>query len=218
MGLPDNTSSLKADKLRDECEARGIVSKGKTKDEMRAAIVQFEKHEAKQSDIAGENTIDGYQEISGQVGNSEIQMLKMKLEHEFRIRQLEREEREHERELERDEREREREFQIRRNDDSSISKCPKLPTFQEGEDVEVYLGTFERIAQANRWNTNTWAPRLAALLTGKSREAYVRMDLSDSGDYKLLCAAIRDRYDLTPDTYRRKFRSSRKQFDETFKE
>jgi hypothetical protein len=44
------------------------------------------------------------------------------------------------------------------------------------------------------------------------------MDLSDSGDYKLLCAAIRDRYDLTPDTYRRKFRSSRKQFDETFKE
>ena len=215
MGLPDNLSSLKADQLRDECEARGIVSKGISKDEMRAAIVEFEKHEAGQSDKAGENSTDDYQGISG---HSEIQMLKMKLEHEFRIRQLEREEREHERELERDERERERVFQTRHSNDSSVSKCPKLPTFQEGEDVEVYLGTFERIAQANKWNTNTWAPRLAALLTGKAREAYVRMDLSDSGDYQLLCTAIRDRYDLTPDTYRRKFRSSRKQFDETFKE
>ena len=37
----------------------------------------------------------------------------------------------------------------------------------------------------------------------------MRMNLIDSGDYHKLCAAIRERYDLTPDTYRRKFRPSR---------
>ena len=40
----------------------------------------------------------------------------------------------------------------------------------------------------------------------------MRMNLIDSGDYHKLCAAIRERYDLTPDAYRRKFRSSRKTF------
>ena len=61
--------------------------------------------------------------------------------------------------------EREREFSLQ-NNDYGVSKSPKLPSFKEGEDVEVYLGMFERIACANTWNTNTWAPRLAALLTG----------------------------------------------------
>ena len=46
----------------------------------------------------------------------------------------------------------------------------------------------------------------------------MRMNLIASGDYHELCAAIRERYDLTPDAYRRKFRSSRKLSDETFKE
>ena len=200
MGLPDNLSSLKVDELRDECDERGIPFKGKTKDDMREAIVQFEKDESDTFDSAGESRSKGVDE------RSEITLLKMRLEHEYRMRQLELASHE-----------REREFSLQ-NNDFGVNKSPKLPSFKEGEDVEVYLGMFERIARANKWNANTWAPRLAALLTGKAREAYVRMNLIASGDYHELCAAIRERYDLTPDAYRRKFRSSRKLSDETFKE
>ena len=177
MGLPDNLSSLKVDELRGECNERGIPFKGKTKDDMREAIVQFEK--------AGENVSES--RSKGVDVRSEITLLKMRLEHEYRVRQLELASHE-----------REREFSLQ-NNDYGVSESPKLPSFKEGEHVEVYLGMFERIARANKWNTNTWAPRLAALLTGKAREAYVRMNLIASGDYHELCAAIHERYDLTPD-------------------
>ena len=151
MGFPDNMSSLKVDELRDECDERGIPFKGKTKDDMREAIVQFESRS------------------KGVDERSEITLLKIRLEHEYRMRQLELASHE-----------REREFSLQ-NNDYGVSKSPKLPSFKEGEDVEVYLGMFERITRANKWNANTWAPRLAALLTGKAREAHVRMSLIASG-------------------------------------
>ena len=75
MGLPDNLSSLKVDELRDECDERGIPFKGKTKDDMREAIVQFEKDESDKFDSAGENRSKGVDE------RSEITLLKMRLEH-----------------------------------------------------------------------------------------------------------------------------------------
>ena len=86
------------------------------------------------------------------------------------------------------------------------------------EDVEVYLSTFERLATANQWERGTWAPRLAALLTGKAREAYARMEAESAGNYEKVKTAILARYDLTPETYRRKFRNSKKYPDESFQE
>ena len=132
MGLPDNLSSLKVDELRDECDERGIPFKGKTKDDMREAIVQIEKDESDTFDSAGESRSKGVDE------RSEITLLKMRLEHEYRMRQLELASHE-----------REREFSLQ-NNDFGVSESPKLPSFKEGEDVEVYLGMFERIARANK--------------------------------------------------------------------
>ena len=123
------------------------------------------------------------------------------MEHEYRMQQLE--------------------VSMRQNNSSNLSvgsRSPKIPYFKEGDDVEVYMSTFEGLAIANNWDRSTWAPWLAALLTGKAREAYARLDSVSAGDYDQLKEAILARYDLTPETYRRKFRDSRRSPDESYLE
>ena len=98
------------------------------------------------------------------------------------------------------------------------SRTLKIPYLRDEDDIETYLCTFERIAVANKWKEDTWATRVVPLLTGKAREAYVRMNIEDSDNYTLLKKAIMLRYDLTPENYRKQFRSCRKAPDETFVE
>lgn len=95
---------------------------------------------------------------------------------------------------------------------------PKIPKYQEGEDIEAYLRTFERLAHANDWPQNTWAPRLAALLTGKAREAYALMPLDEIDSYDQVKIAVLKKYQLGSEAYREKFRTSYKQPDERFQE
>ncbi|XP_078694909.1 uncharacterized protein LOC144923898 [Branchiostoma floridae x Branchiostoma belcheri] len=98
------------------------------------------------------------------------------------------------------------------------TKGPKIPQFYEGEDVEVYLTTFERLATANGWPKSKWAPKLAALLSGKAREAFVQLSENDSMDYDKVKLAIYAKYELTAEEYRRRFRTSRKQPTDSYKE
>ena len=46
-----------------------------------------------------------------------------------------------------------------------ILKGPKLPKYQEGGDIDVFLRTFERLASVHGWPESTWAVRLAPQLT-----------------------------------------------------
>ncbi|CAH1243923.1 GIN1 [Branchiostoma lanceolatum] len=98
------------------------------------------------------------------------------------------------------------------------TKGPKIPQFYEGEDVEVYLTTFERLATANGWPKSRWAPKLAALLSGKAREAFVQLSEIDSMDYDKVKLAIYAKYELTAEEYRHRFRTSRKQPSDSYKE
>lgn len=97
-------------------------------------------------------------------------------------------------------------------------KGPKVPNLKEGDDIDSYLYTFEKLAEAYTWPRDTRATRLAALLTGKALEAFARMDHEDSQDYDKVKKAILRRYELTSEAYRKKFRSSRRTQDETFAE
>ena len=97
-------------------------------------------------------------------------------------------------------------------------KGPKVPKLNEGDDIDAYLHTFEKLAEAYNWKQETWATRLAALLSGKALEAFARMERDDSQDYQKLKKAILRRYELTSEAYRKKFRSSRRHHDETFAE
>lgn len=61
--------------------------------------------------------------------------------------------------------------------------------------------------------------RLVPLLTGKACSAYVLMDVKDSEKYeKVKAAAILAKYEITPDTYRRRFRSLKIEPGETPRE
>lgn len=75
-------------------------------------------------------------------------------------------------------------------------KSPKMQPYNEGEDIEHYLITFERIAHACQWPQEEWALRLAPLLTGKARSAYVAMDIDDTMDYTKVKYAVLQKLDL----------------------
>ncbi|XP_053733793.1 uncharacterized protein LOC128766297 [Synchiropus splendidus] len=95
---------------------------------------------------------------------------------------------------------------------------PKMQPYSEGEDIEHYLITFERIAHACQWPQEEWALHLAPLLTGKARSAYVAMDIDDTLDYGKVKSAVLQKFEICAETYRRRFRSSVPGEEETPKE
>lgn len=93
----------------------------------------------------------------------------------------------------------------------------RLQHLSDSEDVEHYLITFERVAVACQWPTTDWAVRLAPLLTGKARAAYVSMDQDDALEYEWVKEAILDKY-INKETYRLQFRGTQVGEEETPKE
>ena len=86
---------------------------------------------------------------------------------------------------------------------------------RRGGDIDDYLQTYDKL---HEWPRNTWATRLAGLITGKARSAYYRFSPTDSLDYDKVRQAILKRYELTPEAYLTKLRATRKGSDETFAE
>ena len=97
-------------------------------------------------------------------------------------------------------------------------KGPMVPKFAEGEDIDDYLQTYEKLTTVHEWPRNTWATRLAGLITGKVCSAYSRLSPTDSLDYDKVRQAILKRYELTPEAYRTKLHASHKGSDESFAE
>ncbi|XP_078797929.1 uncharacterized protein LOC144989406 [Oryzias latipes] len=83
---------------------------------------------------------------------------------------------------------------------------PKIPPYQEGEDIENYLLRFERMAKTWKWPETEWACRLVPLLSGKALDAYTAMDEDKADSYKDLKEALLTKFDISPETYRQKFR------------
>nr|XP_054591418.1 uncharacterized protein LOC129155510 [Nothobranchius furzeri] len=86
-----------------------------------------------------------------------------------------------------------------------LHKQPKL--LYDEDDIEHYLTTFERIATVCCWPKEEWAIQLIPLLTGKTHSAYVLMDLVDFEDYDKVKEVILAKYEITADTYCRRFRA-----------
>ncbi|KAK7898417.1 hypothetical protein WMY93_019270 [Mugilogobius chulae] len=97
-------------------------------------------------------------------------------------------------------------------------KGPKMQPYQEDEDIEHYLTTFERIATACQWPHEEWALHLAPLLNGRARAAYVAMDITETMDYDKVKKAVLEKFEISAETYRVRFRSSVVREDESPKE
>ena len=92
----------------------------------------------------------------------------------------------------------------------------KLQPFVEGEDVEQYLTKFQKIMEMQNYDSETWTSRLHPLLTGKALETFHRLDADDAADFEVVRREILQRYRKDAEYYRRKFRESTKDVDETF--
>ena len=78
------------------------------------------------------------------------------------------------------------------------AKSPKIQAFYEGKDeMDSYLLRFERYATAQKWEPDTWAIGLSALLQGKALDVYALMPKEDALNYDKLKVALLKRYELT---------------------
>ena len=104
----------------------------------------------------------------------------------------------------------------RPRDREDRAKAPKLPAFVDGkDDLDAYLQRFERFAETAKWKKDGWASKLSALLSGRALEVYSRLSEDAAKDYDRVKIALMKRYDLTEDGYRRKFRASKPEVDES---
>ena len=96
------------------------------------------------------------------------------------------------------------------------AKTPKLPSFVDGkDDLDAYLERFERFATNAKWDKTGWATELTVLLSGRALDVYSRLSEEDAVNYDKMKLALMKRYDLTEDGYRRKFRGSKPEVDES---
>ena len=104
----------------------------------------------------------------------------------------------------------------RPRDREDRAKAPKLPSFVDGkDDLNAYLQRFERFAETAKWKKDGWASKLSALLSGRALEVYSRLSEEVAKDYDKVKIALMKRYDLTEDGYRRKFRASKPEVNES---
>ena len=104
----------------------------------------------------------------------------------------------------------------RQRDSEDRAKAPKLPLFvDKKDDLDAYLQRFERFAVTAKWHKNERASKLSALLSGRALEVYSRLSEETAKDYDKVKIALMKRSDLTEDGYRRKFRASKPEVDES---
>ncbi|XP_054841809.1 uncharacterized protein LOC129333892 [Eublepharis macularius] len=83
----------------------------------------------------------------------------------------------------------------------------QLTKLGETDEIDAYLEAFERTAEAAQWPQAQWAFILGPYLTGEAQAALRALPKEEGADYRALKAAILDRYEVTPDSYRLKFRA-----------
>ena len=103
-------------------------------------------------------------------------------------------------------------------DPASFDSRPTLSKLSEEDDIEAYLTTFERMMAGYSIEKRKWSYRLAPNLTGRAQQAFAALPSADAGDYDKLRAAILARYNVNQETYRQRFRSSKRRSEESHEE
>ena len=91
-----------------------------------------------------------------------------------------------------------------------------LPRFAEGEDIEAFLTTFERLMSIYHIEERRWVAKLAPQLSGRAQQAYAAMSSDDALVYTEVKKAILQRYDISEETYRQRFREARRKEGEPY--
>ena len=100
----------------------------------------------------------------------------------------------------------------------SVDTRPILSRLTEEDDIEAYLTTFERMMKGYSIEKGKWSYRLAPNLTGRAQQAFAALPQAEVGDYDKLKEAILVRYNVNQETYRQRFRSSKRKPEESHEE
>ena len=98
--------------------------------------------------------------------------------------------------------------------DATIKNIRLVPKFEEKE-VDKYFLHFEKITESLKWPKESWTLLLQSVFTGKAREIYSSLSIEQCQNYDAVKKAVLKAYELVPETYRQKFRSAKKESNQT---
>ena len=84
------------------------------------------------------------------------------------------------------------------------------------ESIDLYLDRFEALANEYNLDNSKWNLKLSQALRGVAYDTYAKLPPQRRNEYTELRSALLRRYELTPEAYRQKFRTLRKEKTETF--
>ena len=93
-----------------------------------------------------------------------------------------------------------------------------LTKLTESDDIEAFLTTFERLMTLYHVDETQWVAKLAPQLTGRAQQAYAAMPTEDAFSYKEVKKTILRRYEINEETYRQRFRATRRRDGEAYVE
>ena len=95
-------------------------------------------------------------------------------------------------------------------------KFPLAVYDESKEKIFQFLDRFEAMAIAMGLDRTRWALKVSQSLRGSGYEVYTRLPPGQENQYEELKAALMKHYEVTAQTYRKKFRSSRREPGELF--
>ncbi|XP_031756161.1 uncharacterized protein LOC116410219 [Xenopus tropicalis] len=88
-----------------------------------------------------------------------------------------------------------------------ITSADKFPVMDKDGDLDTFLRCFERACRQYHLPREQWAKYLTPGLKGKALDAFVDLPPEFDGDYDAIKNALIKKYHLTPEVYRKKFRT-----------
>uniref|UniRef100_A0A8C5QH10 SCAN box domain-containing protein n=1 Tax=Leptobrachium leishanense TaxID=445787 RepID=A0A8C5QH10_9ANUR len=95
-------------------------------------------------------------------------------------------------------------------------RAENFPTLDKDGDLDVFLQSFEKTCRQYQLPKEQWARYLTPGLKGPELEAFAELPAESDQDYEAIKAALQRRYNLTPEVYRKKFRSLQKRAAESY--
>ncbi|XP_041428447.1 uncharacterized protein LOC121396899 [Xenopus laevis] len=88
-----------------------------------------------------------------------------------------------------------------------INSVDKFPVMDKDGDLDTFLRCFERACRQYHLPREQWAKYLTPGLKGKALDAFVDLPPEFDGDYDAIKNALIKKYHLTPEVYRKRFRT-----------
>lgn len=196
MDLELQYAEFDNDALREECDRLGIRHSRTSKDETMikliiAKIKENTENEIKQKEIDNQNRL-------------QMERERLQVEKEIRLKEIE----------------------VRGptpqvipngNNGSSQNYAKLVQSFDEkSTPIHVYLDHFERTMTIHEVDKAKWTKALAGVLTGKALDTFSKLRVEDLAIYDNVKRALLDRYQITPEHFRKSFREIKREGKETF--